>query len=511
MPAGLLIGPRSQRHALNNVFIFLLVAIALFFSFGRVPFKFKRPKPAPIPPELLLQQHTPTYDYDSHPSTRPSPTPVDCGSLPGAQDVLVLMRTSVSEAHEKLPIHLNTTFRCTPNYALFSDLEEEVEGYPVYDALDIIPEQIRLQQKEFNLYQGLKEYAASGKTDFRPLLRNPTGNPEDAPAYRLDKWKFLPLLDKALMLRPDAKWYVFIEPDTHIVWPNLLHWLAMFNPSRAYYIGAQSWFGGDEFAGTGSGYILSNSAVRRGLEVIASDPTRFTALIDKDCCGDLILAKVLKEGRIRVTRAWPMIQSETPATLDYSAHLWCHPVVSQHHMSPLEQDAMWRFEQEWIFQEVRLPQYPLPKPHSAPFLIPFPHRNEPLLKHEQSPHKPILHRDLFNAFVHPLIKSERQDWDNLSGDRILTESTERLAGVEVNAFKSIDNCRIACKAKPECVQYSYGPGVCNLGFVIRLGGGSGNDPDSSANGLISGWMNGRIEYFKKTMEPCKPRWIVRND
>ena len=44
-----------------------------------------------------------------------------CHDLPGANETLVVLKTGAGEIEEKLPIHLNTTFRCYPNTVIFSD------------------------------------------------------------------------------------------------------------------------------------------------------------------------------------------------------------------------------------------------------------------------------------------------------------------------------------------------------------------------------------------------------
>lgn len=44
------------------------------------------------------------------------------------------------------------------------------------------------------------------------------------------------LMDKVLRYRLNVKWFVFIEPDTYMMWPNLLEYLLKFEASKPYYI-----------------------------------------------------------------------------------------------------------------------------------------------------------------------------------------------------------------------------------------------------------------------------------
>lgn len=209
---------------------------------------------------LFERPHPPYSSYTSNDRT-------DCAHLSGAEDVYVLMKTGAGEARRRVPAHLNTTFRCIPNFGIYSDLEEEIEGHPIHDCLDSLPANVYQDYPEFEFYKSLKDYQKEGNHDYDSLLRDSDGNhKEDAPGWKLDKWKFLPLLDKAL--EREAKWYFFMEADTYVVWSNLLRWLEMFDASKPWYLGGPSWFGDHIFAHGGTGYVLSRVAVEKATETI---------------------------------------------------------------------------------------------------------------------------------------------------------------------------------------------------------------------------------------------------
>ena len=55
-------------------------------------------------------------------------TSLPCQLLPGANDAVVIMKTGVTELQDRLPVHLDTTLTCPPNYVIFSDHEELYRG-----------------------------------------------------------------------------------------------------------------------------------------------------------------------------------------------------------------------------------------------------------------------------------------------------------------------------------------------------------------------------------------------
>jgi hypothetical protein len=120
-----------------------------------------------------------------------------CQRLPGGEDVVFVMRTGATEIQDKLPAHLNTTFRCYKDFIIFSDYEEAFEGYPVHDVLAPMKQDLVATNVDFGLYLRLKQFGRaslkgdelSGKASFE----GSKGGKKDNPGWRLDKWKFLPV------------------------------------------------------------------------------------------------------------------------------------------------------------------------------------------------------------------------------------------------------------------------------------------------------------------------------
>jgi hypothetical protein len=146
---------------------------------------------------------------------------------------------------------------------------------------------------------------------------------------------------------PNAKWYVFIETDTYVFFPNLAHFLSRLSPTVPYYLGSAALMGPTVFAHGGSGYILSASAMNQLLapEMKTSLAASWDERMKEHCCGDVALAVALKEKGVEMRTAGRAINGEKPATLDYGpgGH-WCQAVVTMHHVLPSEVSAVWRYE-----------------------------------------------------------------------------------------------------------------------------------------------------------------------
>lgn len=77
--------------------------------------------------------------------------------------------------------------------------------------------------------QGRQVIADGSLSDHRGS--RPFGAQEN-PAWKLDRFKFLPMVNKTFKYRPGAKWFVFVEADTYLVCNNLVSYLTPFNASR---------------------------------------------------------------------------------------------------------------------------------------------------------------------------------------------------------------------------------------------------------------------------------------
>jgi hypothetical protein len=286
-----------------------------------------------------------------------------CNSPPGMEDVFVILRTGANEAADKLPIHFNTTLRCLPSrgYGIWSDLREVIGGYLVNNALDEMDPEIVANNPDFEYYRRLQEAGRTSLTaeELHEWATAPNGGTgRDIPGWKLDKWKFVPMAEKAYRQRPDAKWYVFMEGDTYISWGNFLQWLSQIDASKPYYLGREMMIAEDLFAYGGAGFVISQPAMKMLVEYRATKPGIYEELAAQHWAGDCVLGKALKDAGVELSWEGPNFFGSSPFDADYNKvvsspdhYFWCYPITTYHHVSPLEMDEIFEFEQKWS-QEV---------------------------------------------------------------------------------------------------------------------------------------------------------------
>ncbi|KAL9056184.1 MAG: hypothetical protein Q9162_003063 [Coniocarpon cinnabarinum] len=454
-----------------------------------------------------------------------------CKQLPGADDVLVVIKTGATESRRKLPAHLVATLKCVPHYTVFGDIEETVAGQPVHDALDETTPGIKFTSADFELYRDQLEAQRRGRIDFTGFLDSTEtrGHSEDvvlgkeaSRVFALDKWKHLAMLQKSLERRGQARWFVFMEADTTIVWSNLLQLLGQLDDKKPWYLGGESLSedGKQGFAPSGSSYVLSNPAIRAAVHHLRQKQQHYDSISISESRGDLVLAKLADEAQIPFTPAPQMFQSRDPTSVRYSHDSWCSPAISYHGLDHSQIRRLWDFEQRRIRES----------------------------------EVPTLHRDVYHALVSPFITMHpvAKQWDNLSGDKVLyapdganpknkkgqasptptiTRPITPKQSLQVRASQawiSPDACAEYCKADADCLQWSYqAGGTCSINYSIMLGhsegdcsedkdiageehdfkvGGSGRQRRIAGTKIVSGWMLDRIEERKRWWEPCHVDW-----
>ncbi|KAJ6190072.1 hypothetical protein N7519_000093 [Penicillium mononematosum] len=381
--------------------------------------------------------------------TRPPPPPPKeetleekCGNLLHAlDDVMVVIKTGATESLEKIPVHLRTTLQCVPHFAIFSDYEETINGVRTYDVLRNVSETTMNHEPEFDIYRRLQEVGREGLTEaeWGDDTNGPLGKVNN-PGWKLDKWKFLPMIDEALEVMPDAKWYVFLEADTYMVWPNLINWLAHLNPDRQYYLGSPMQIGETLFGYGGAGIVLSSWTMTLLHEYQMETKEDLEAMTAHEWAGDCALARALQDVKVDLTWAWPMMMTSRPWEIDhfsegYGRQPWCYPVISYHHMAPKDIEEMWEFDRA--------------------------------------------NSSTMGTF------SARDDWDNLSGIQI-----DFAAGT----IPTVEVCAEVCARNDECLQYSfnYADGVCKHASTTFAG--------VATNGTQSGWITSRVNKLLRAFQ-----------
>jgi hypothetical protein len=282
-----------------------------------------------------------------------APDAANCLNAPGADRVMIVLKTGASEIYEKLPTHLITLFRCTQHYLIFSDLPQTYADYHIHDALATVSDAYKNDHENFEFYRKLQKYHREGQDVAK--LKGDKG-------WNLDKWKFLPMMHESYRLAsPDVDWFVYIEADTSVSWTNLLQFLGRMDPEKPLYLGAQNVVGPTTFAHGGSGFIVSRAAAkkiedRRKKIGVKKYDDRWELSTSLSCCGDEVVARALMEVDVDLTPSWPRLQGERVHTLDWTKGHWCTPAITWHHVTPSQVDSMWRFQNEWVKENVSLLQ-----------------------------------------------------------------------------------------------------------------------------------------------------------
>lgn len=151
---------------------------------------------------------TPSF-FPPLPNNRKESAPVDlCANFPThlLDKIQVVMKTGTGE-RVKTEANLDSVSSCISNLLVFSDLEEVIgESHQAIDILaDLAP--------SYNNNADFAAYSAQKKAHLE-------GSPVEysAEGWKLDRFKFLPMVDRAYQMRPQADWYVFIEPDVYYFW-----------------------------------------------------------------------------------------------------------------------------------------------------------------------------------------------------------------------------------------------------------------------------------------------------
>jgi hypothetical protein len=267
-----------------------------------------------------------------------------CRNFPDPGNIAIAVKTGATEAAERIPTQMHTSLRCAQNVMIFSDMEQTIGDYQLYDALDDISETLTKSNPDFDLYRKLKE--TKNYDQIKEMLKElPDPKISESLAWTLDKYKQLHILEKLYTKHPDKDWYLLMDADTYLVWPNFLLWLEKLGkPSEKMYIGSPAAFGRLRFAHGGSGILMSQATLHDFVVTRNGTAAKMDRAMHKQCCGDLIIGLLFMKGKIILKQSWPTINGEKPLTIPFGEDLWCHPVVTMHHVDSHEMDQIVEFE-----------------------------------------------------------------------------------------------------------------------------------------------------------------------
>ena len=235
-----------------------------------------------------------------------------CDSFPDTSSVLLVMKTGATESFHKVPTQVMTMLKCLPEYFIFSDYDEVIAGHHIRDSLDTILDSTRIGNNDFALYDRQKQCAIDQES-----CNKLAGSANEG--WNLDKYKNVHIAEKVYKLRPSYDWYLFVDADTYVLFPTLMQWLPSLDPSKHHYLGSTTMLRGYGFAHGGSGYLVSQTAMK----AIGDHPgiaNELEPVMSKECCGDYVFGLSLDNtsstrvrNMVRPRAAFPLLY-DSPAT-----------------------------------------------------------------------------------------------------------------------------------------------------------------------------------------------------
>ncbi|KAJ3534707.1 hypothetical protein NM208_g7434 [Fusarium decemcellulare] len=423
-----------------------------------------------------------------------------CDGFPNTDGITLVMKTGATEAYTKLPAHLLTSLQCVPDFLLFSDLEQKIGKYHIYDVLDDVRDEVKKGRKEFDLY----------KAQVDCPIPQQYCTTEMKGGWDLDKYKFLHMIERAWALRPNKEWYVFAEADSYVFWDNLVWYLRnKVNGTETPYVGSVAMLKGTPFAHGGSGYVIHGETVKKMVQ-IPDLAHKYDLMATHECCGDYLMSLAVMETGKKVRQAHPMFNGEKPVTLPFGNNHWCEPLLTMHHMNPEE--------------------------------------------------GPIQIKDIYQEFFGPNLKDREDEWDNFSDDvcyigaepeaqakatdhqKSRQKKQDQKSAVEQRAHQSEQHCAKVCEADnlgitPEeylgrandeernalikeryeqrkddkafhesrrCFQWRYQKNVCCVARSFK--NGKPRKEQKPEDKWTSGWFTRGINDWIAAKGECEPKW-----
>ncbi|KAI9147651.1 hypothetical protein HJFPF1_12681 [Paramyrothecium foliicola] len=468
-----------------------------------------------------------TYDFSTTSSffpvsMDPAGKSVDelCASFPKhlLNHVQPILKMGYGEDRAKVDAQLETVSTCfgRDDLLIFSDLDESVRGHNVIDILADLP------APYFNLTANpdMQHYIWQ-----RAMRANGTlGDKEEAKkinGWILDKYKFLPMIERAWMTKPNKPFYFFYETDTYVFWDNLFRFLQTFDPDVPLYMGSPSpgranprskkqeatWF-----ANGGPGFVLSRAAVKAllkrevgptGQYAEPSLAEKWLDLLQMECCGDSVIGYTLFDVNIHLQGYWPMFNPHPLHGVPFSDAYWCQPVLTLHKTMAHEMTDLWK----WEFTE---------RHHDTLFVLVAVFANT---DHFQ---QPLLYADLW-GFHHTGQKPKLENWDNGDWDRWDVPDDITIT--------SAAQCEKYCKSDERCLQWNWRGedenrcipmGSIRQGRERKLEELPAPEPETDSNGELvipttkpkvkhvdftAGWMQTRIREWTEQHQCDKPQWV----
>jgi len=268
-------------------------------------------------------------------------------------DIQVVLKTGAGDG-PKIKAHLSTVTACIPNLLVVSDHEEMIGEHQVVDILAELPPSYAINNTDFQAYAAHKKAHAEGdKVNYSQA------------GWRLDRFKFLPMVDKAYDMNPTAKWFVFLESDVYFFWDTLFRLLAQLDPKEPHYLGSPSRGSNDRwYAYGGAGIVMSQGLMKKlkppKTTIGTSDgadsrlAVQYEDWVKDDCCGDAVLGYAIYNSTgVKLEALYPTFAPDELKEIKVDKDRWCVPLLSLHRMAPEQLESIWKWERTRPYNQVR--------------------------------------------------------------------------------------------------------------------------------------------------------------
>lgn len=261
--------------------------------------------------------------------------------------VQIVLKTGAGEP-AKTKAHLATVSSCIPNLLIFSDNEERVGGHRIIDILADLPDSYK-SNPDFAIYSSQKQAYAQGE-----------GVGYSAEGWKLDRFKFLPMVERAYQMRPKAEWYVFIEADVYYFWDTLFRLLSQLDSTKMHFMGSPTpGPEGTVFAYGGAGFVLSAGMMASLNEGPVPLSIQFEDNAQTGCCGDSVLSyAILNKTGVGLQALYPTFAGDELIGLKIDRERWCIPLLGLHRVSPQQMSSLWEWERKRPYNKVRQNTFP---------------------------------------------------------------------------------------------------------------------------------------------------------
>ncbi|CAF3483868.1 unnamed protein product [Fusarium graminearum] len=423
-----------------------------------------------------------------------------CATFPKhmLQTIQPVLKMGHADTKDKLDAQFESVSACFEKDELlvYSDLDESVHGHQAIDVLADSPSVYYHDNPDFVNYLWQKEMRANGTLD---VDKEATARIQ---GWRMDKFKFLPMIERAWKMKPNKDFYFFFETDTYVFWDNAFRFLQTFDPDAPLYMGSPSPGRHDVkqdiktwFANGGPGFVLSRGAMKAllvrkttpyGQYVEPPAAEKWLPMLRDDCCGDSVTGWALWNVSVPLRGYWPLFNPHPLHSIPFSDKYWCQPVMTLHKTRPEDMTSVWR----WEFGQRQLG-------------------------------RPLLYSDVWK-FHHPGDREVAENWDNGKWDFWVAPPEARI--------DSFEACGKYCKDSSDCLQYNWrgrDEQKCVLSRSFRVG-----DPrqaekivepeikDDKGNVIPpptdrkdrwvdfkSGWLIDRIDQWRQNRNCTEVQWV----